>query len=78
LRERKTAPANLLESILWPNGPRLPHTAESTRAYKLTPKEGSKTRKGLYKVRRVPQANTRSRLEHDFLPIRTIPISKMD
>jgi transposase-like protein len=38
----------LLESIRWPNGPVCPH-CKSTKAYRLTPKEGSKTRKGVCK-----------------------------
>lgn len=39
-----------VESLLWPNGPVCPH-CESTEAYRLTPKPGSKTRKGLLKCK---------------------------
>jgi transposase-like protein len=39
-----------LESIRWPNGPVCPKCGV-TGAYKLTPKPGSKSRKGLYKCR---------------------------
>ncbi|MFZ1701892.1 MAG: IS1595 family transposase [Pyrinomonadaceae bacterium] len=38
----------LLESLRWRDGVRCPH-CEGVRAYKITPKEGSKTRKGLWK-----------------------------
>jgi transposase-like protein len=38
----------LLESIRWPNGPVCPH-CKSTKAYRLTPKLGSSTRKGVCK-----------------------------
>jgi len=38
----------LLESLRWPEGPICPH-CKSEKAYKLTPKPGSKTRKGVYK-----------------------------
>ena len=38
-----------IESIRWPDGPYCPHCGNTDRVYKLTPKEGSKTRKGLYK-----------------------------
>lgn len=41
----------LLEAWLWPDGPRCPHCKNHTEKpiYKLTPKPGSNTRKGLYK-----------------------------
>src|SRR5580704_19257876 len=41
----------LLESLLWPNGPVCPHCKnhKEKAIYKLTPKEGSKTRKGVCK-----------------------------
>jgi transposase-like protein len=41
----------LLESLLWPNGPVCPHCKNHTEKaiYKLQPKEGSKTRKGVHK-----------------------------
>jgi transposase-like protein len=41
----------LLESLLWPDGPVCPHCKnhKEKAIYKLNPKEGSKTRKGLYK-----------------------------
>ena len=39
-----------VESLLWPNGPVCPH-CQSTEAYRLTPKPGSKTRKGLLKCK---------------------------
>ena len=42
------AARDLMESILWPTGPVCPH-CKGTKAYKLVPKPGSKTRKGLYK-----------------------------
>lgn len=38
----------LLESLRWPEGPICPH-CKSEKAYKLTPKPNSKTRKGVYK-----------------------------
>lgn len=38
----------MLEAIRWNGSPVCPH-CQSNEAYKLTPKEGSKTRKGLYK-----------------------------
>lgn len=38
----------MLESIRWNGTPVCPH-CNSDKAYKLTPKEGSKTRKGVYK-----------------------------
>lgn len=38
----------LLEKLCWKDGVICPH-CDSERAYKLTPKEGSKTRKGLWK-----------------------------
>jgi transposase-like protein len=41
------AARNFLESKLWPNGPVCPH-CDSAGAYKIVPKPGSKTRKGLY------------------------------
>ncbi|MCK4644949.1 MAG: IS1595 family transposase [Candidatus Aminicenantes bacterium] len=41
----------LLENLRWPEGPICPH-CESNEAYKLTPKSGSKTRKGLYKCKK--------------------------
>lgn len=37
-----------LEKLRWPNGAICPH-CESNKVYKLTPKEDSKTRKGLWK-----------------------------
>lgn len=40
----------LIEKLRWPNGPICPH-CDSKEAYKLTPKPGSKTRKGLYKCK---------------------------
>jgi transposase-like protein len=40
----------MLESIRWNGKPVCPH-CNSEEAYKLTPKEGSKTRKGLYKCK---------------------------
>jgi transposase-like protein len=40
----------LIEKMRWPNGPVCPKCGE-TGAYKLTPKEGSTTRKGLYKCK---------------------------
>lgn len=40
----------LLESIRWNGKPVCPH-CQSEEAYKITPKEGSKTRKGLYKCK---------------------------
>jgi transposase-like protein len=40
----------LLEQIRWGDGVVCPH-CQSTEAYKLTPKEGSTTRKGLYKCK---------------------------
>lgn len=40
----------LLESIRWNGKPVCPH-CENEEVYKLTPKEGSKTRKGLYKCK---------------------------
>lgn len=41
----------LLESLLWPDGPVCPHCQnhKEKAIYKLNPKAGSKTRKGLYK-----------------------------
>ena len=39
-----------LEGLRWPNGPVCPH-CEGEGAYKITPKPGSKTRKGLYKCK---------------------------
>src|SRR5215831_9267542 len=41
----------LLESLLWSDGPVCPHCKnhKEKAIYKLTPKAGSKTRKGLYK-----------------------------
>lgn len=41
----------LLERLLWPHGPVCPHCKnhKEKAIYKLTPKEGSKTRKGWYK-----------------------------
>lgn len=43
----------LLESLRWPNGPTCPHCkadgSDCKDVYKITPKPGSKTRKGLYK-----------------------------
>jgi transposase-like protein len=39
-----------LESIRWPNGPVCPH-CESTDAYKINSKPGSKTRPGVHKCR---------------------------
>jgi transposase-like protein len=41
----------LLESMLWPDGPVCPHCKnhKEKAIYKLQPKEGSKTRKGVYK-----------------------------
>jgi transposase-like protein len=43
----------LLESLIWPNGPTCPHCkadgSDCKDVYKITPKSGSKTRKGLYK-----------------------------
>lgn len=39
----------MFERIRWPDGPYCPHCGNVGRVYKLTPKEGSKTRKGLYK-----------------------------
>lgn len=41
---------DLLESIRWNGKPICPH-CQSEEAYKLTPKPGSKTRKGLYKCK---------------------------
>jgi transposase-like protein len=40
----------MLESIRWNGSPVCPH-CESNEAYKLTPKEGSKTRQGVYKCK---------------------------
>lgn len=40
----------MLEAIRWNGSPVCPH-CNSDQAYKLTPKEGSKTRKGLYKCK---------------------------
>lgn len=40
----------MLEQIRWNGTPVCPH-CQSNEAYKLTPKEGSKTRKGLYKCK---------------------------
>jgi transposase-like protein len=40
----------MLESIRWNGQPVCPH-CNSNEAYKLTPKEGSKTRKGVYKCK---------------------------
>lgn len=40
----------MLEAIRWNGSPVCPH-CQSNEAYKLTPKEGSKTRKGLYKCK---------------------------
>lgn len=43
---------NLLESLLWPNGPVCPHCKNDGKEksiYELKPKEGSSTRKGLHK-----------------------------
>lgn len=40
----------LLEQMRWPNGPACPHCG-GAEPYKLTPKPGSKTRKGLYKCK---------------------------
>lgn len=42
------AARELLEKLRWRDGVRCPH-CEGVRAYKITPKEGSKTRKGLWK-----------------------------
>ncbi len=42
------AARELLERLRWRDGVRCPH-CEGVRAYKITPKEGSKTRKGLWK-----------------------------
>lgn len=39
----------MFENIRWPEGPYCPHCGSVERVYKLTPKAGSKTRKGLYK-----------------------------
>jgi len=39
-----------LEGLRWPDGPVCPHCG-ATEPYKITPKPGSKTRKGLYKCR---------------------------
>lgn len=41
----------LFERIRWPNGPYCPHchADDESKIYKIVPKEGSKTRKGLYK-----------------------------
>src|SRR5580704_12773080 len=41
----------LLESLLWPNGPICPHCKnhKEKAIYRLQPKEGSKTRKGVCK-----------------------------
>src|SRR5262245_26222903 len=40
----------LLESMRWPNGPICPHCGAKD-PYKLNPKPGSSTRKGVYKCR---------------------------
>jgi transposase-like protein len=39
-----------VESLLWPDGPVCPH-CQSTEAYRITPKPGSKTRRGLLKCK---------------------------
>ena len=40
-----------LEKYTWPDGPVCPHCGLVNEAYKLTPKPGSKTRKGLWKCK---------------------------
>ncbi len=40
-----------LEALRWPHGPICPHCGVVDRAYRLTPRPGSKTRAGLWKCR---------------------------
>jgi transposase-like protein len=43
------AAREFIEKLRWPEGPVCPHCGEINNAYKLEPKPGSKTRKGLWK-----------------------------
>jgi transposase-like protein len=43
------AAREFIEKLRWPEGPVCPHCGEIDNAYKLEPKPGSKTRKGLWK-----------------------------
>lgn len=45
------AARDLLEQVRWPNGTICPHCGVIDTAYKITPKPGSKTRKGLWKCK---------------------------